>query len=84
MAPDGHAETLMAEIASDSARLRPLAERVPELERTLADLEQRIGRIEGSISWRLTTPLRASGALVRGRRVLARKVGRQLRAFLDR
>jgi 3-phenylpropionate/cinnamic acid dioxygenase small subunit len=84
MVQDGHAEALIAEIADESRRLRPLAESLPALEQTRADLERRIARIEGSVSWRLTTPLRASRALMVGRRMLAVRVGRRLRAYLER
>jgi 3-phenylpropionate/cinnamic acid dioxygenase small subunit len=83
MVREGHAPALMAEIDEERARLRPLAESLPVHEQTLADLERRIARIEGSISWRLTTPLRASRALILGRRTLAIKLGRRLRAYLD-
>jgi 3-phenylpropionate/cinnamic acid dioxygenase small subunit len=84
MVQDGRAEALIAEIADESRRLRPLAESLPALEQTRADLERRIARIEGSVSWRLTTPLRASRALMVGRRMLAVRVGRRLRAYLER
>jgi len=81
---DGHADALLAEIADEQRRLRPLAESLPALEQTRADLERRIAQIEGSVSWRLTTPLRASRALLVGRRMLAVRVGRRLRTYLDR
>jgi hypothetical protein len=84
MVQDGHPHALMGEIAEEQRRLRPLAASVPELEQTLAELERRIARIEGSASWRLTTPMRASRALMVGRRTLALRVGRRLRAYLDR
>jgi hypothetical protein len=84
MVQDGHAEALIAEIADECRELRPLAESLPALEQTRADLERRIARIERSVSWRLTTPLRASRGLMVGRRMLAVRVGRRLRAYLER
>jgi hypothetical protein len=82
--PDaGHAEALLHEVAAEQARLRPLASSVPELEHTLSDVERRIARLEGSVSWRVTTPLRASRALIAGRRALVLRVGRRLRARLE-
>jgi hypothetical protein len=84
MVQDGHAQALMDEIDEERERLRPLAAGVPALQQTLADLQRRIARIEGSTSWRLTTPLRASRALMVGRRQLALRLGRRLRAHLDR
>jgi hypothetical protein len=84
MAQDGHIQALMDEIAEERRRLHPLAATAPALEQTLTDLERRIARIEGSTSWRLTTPLRASNALMVGRRALILRVGRRLRAHLDR
>jgi hypothetical protein len=82
MVEDGDNRALIGEIAEEQRRLRPLAASVPELEETLADLERRIAGIEGSVSWRLTTPLRASRALMVGRRALALRIARRLRAHL--
>ena len=81
---DGPTQALLDEIAEESERLRPLPTSVPALEQTLADLGRRIARIERSAAWRLTTPMRASRALMVGRRKLALRVGRRLRAYLDR
>jgi hypothetical protein len=82
MVEDGDSQALMGEIAEEQRRLRPLAATVPALEETLADLERRIASIEGSVSWRLTTPLRASRALIVGRRAVALRIARRLRAHL--
>jgi hypothetical protein len=80
MVEHGDSQALMGEIAEEQRRLRPLAATVPALEETLADLERRIASIEGSVSWRLTTPLRASRALIVGRRAVALRIARRLRA----
>jgi uncharacterized protein YoxC len=82
--PDaGHAEALLDDVAAEQARLRPLASTVPALEQSLVDVQQRIARLEGSVSWRVTTPLRAARALIAGRRALVLRVGRRLRARLE-
>jgi hypothetical protein len=83
MPDDGHAAALLDEVAAEQARLRPLASTVPALEQTLADVQQRTAHLEGSISWRVTAPLRASRALIAGRRALLLRVGRRVRARLE-
>jgi hypothetical protein len=83
MSEDGYDEALLQEIAAEQARLRPLACCAPALEQSLSDVEQRIARLESSVSWRLTSPLRASRALIAGRRALVLRVGRRLRARLE-
>jgi hypothetical protein len=83
MPDDAQAQALLEEVSAEQARLRPLAGTVPTLEQTLSDVERGIARLEGSVSWRVTTPLRASRALIASRRALVLRVGRRLRARLE-
>ena len=84
MPDNGHAEPVLDEIAAEQARLRPLAATAPALEQEQSDVQRRIASIEGSASWQLTTPLRATAAVVAGRRRLVLRAGRRLRAHLER
>jgi hypothetical protein len=84
MPDDHHAEALMREIAAEQASLRPLAASASALEAQSADLKREIAGIEGSLSWRLTMPLRAGQAVISNRRRLVLRAGRRLRARLER
>jgi hypothetical protein len=83
MSDDRRADALMDEIAAERARLRPLAATAPMLEAQSSDVRRRIDAIEGSASWRLTTPLRAGAAVVADPRGLVLRAGRRLRARLE-
>jgi hypothetical protein len=84
MLDDGNVGALLGEVAAEQDRLRPVAASAPALEETLADLERQVACIEHSLSWRVTTPVRASRAVIAGRRTLVRRARRRLRAHLER
>jgi hypothetical protein len=91
MDDDTHAEA--AALGGDPARADLLRERerllaeaaaLPGLERDIARLRRDLAAIEGSLSWRATTPLRRARRLVDNRRELALTAGRRLKRRLER
>jgi hypothetical protein len=81
MDDDGHAT---ADLLRERDRLRADAASLPALERDVERLHRDLAAIEGSLSWRATTPLRAARRLVDNRRELALTAGRRLKRRLER
>jgi hypothetical protein len=65
------AEARVAELAAERARLWEEVQRLRAQEREAQYLERRMAQMEQSLSWRITTPLRAG-------KTLAVKVRRRL------
>jgi hypothetical protein len=66
------AEARVAELAAERARLWDEVQRLRAEQREVQYYEQRFAQMERSLSWRITTPLRAG-------KTLAVKVRRRLR-----
>jgi hypothetical protein len=74
----------MAELRRERDELRSAAASVPALERDVERLRQELAGIEGSVSWRITAPLRLARALVDDRRALLLAAGRRVKRRLER
>jgi hypothetical protein len=72
------------ELLRERDRLRVLAATAAPLERDVQSLRRELAAIDGSLSWRLTTPLRGARALVANRRALALAAGRRVKRRLER
>ena len=81
-APAG--SSLLQEIAAERARLEPIAAETGALEHELQDVQTRLQRLERSVSWRVTTPLRVVTWLVRERRAIVFRAALRARARLER
>ena len=81
-APAG--SSLLQEIAAERARLEPIAAETGALEHELQDVQTRLHHLERSVSWRVTTPLRAVTWLVRERRAIVFRAAMRARARLER
>jgi hypothetical protein len=74
----------MAELRRERDELRSAAASVPALERDVERLRQELAGIEGSVSWRITAPVRLARALVDDRRTLLLAAGRRVKRRLER
>jgi hypothetical protein len=85
MDDDRHAgDPARADLVRERERLRAEAATLPALERDVERLRGELAAIEGSLSWRATTPLRRARWLVDNRRGLALTAGRRLKRRLER
>ena len=91
MRDDTHAETaategdpVAADLRRDCDRLRADAASLPRLRRDVERLQGDLAALEGSLSWRATTPLRRARWLVDNRREIALTAGRRLKRRLER
>jgi hypothetical protein len=75
---------MMAELRRERDELRSAAASVPALERDVERLRQELAGIEGSVSWRITAPVRLARALVDDRRTLLLAAGRRVKRRLER
>ena len=73
-----------ADLLRERERLRGDAASLPALERDVERLRRELAAIEGSLSWRATTPLRRARRLIDNRRELALSAGRRLKRRLER
>jgi hypothetical protein len=73
-----------AELLRERERLLSLAAKAAPLERDVHGLRRELAAIDGSLSWRLTAPLRGARALVANRRALALAAGRRVKRRLER
>ncbi len=82
--PASAASSVLAEITAERARLAPIAAEAGSLEHELQDVQMRLHNLERSVSWRVTTPLRAVTWLVRERRAIVYRAALRARARLER
>jgi len=82
-ASDDHHDARLGDLRHESERLRAAAATVPVLEREIAALRRDLAAIDGSWSWRLTAPLRATRAAIANRRELALEAGRIVKRRLE-
>ena len=85
MDDDRHAgDAARADLVRERERLRAEAATLPALERDVERLRRDLAAIEGSLSWRATTPLRTARWVVDNQRELALTAGRALKRRLER
>ena len=85
MDDDRHAgDAARADLVRERERLRAEAATLPALERDVERLRGDLAAIEGSLSWRATTPLRTARWVVDNRRQIALTAGRALKRRLER
>lgn len=82
-ASDDDHDARLGDLRHESERLRAAAATVPVLEREIATLRRDLATIDGSWSWRLTAPLRATRAAIANRRELALEAGRIVKRRLE-
>jgi hypothetical protein len=77
-------EAAAADLLAERDRLHAAAAALPALERDVEALRRELAAIDGSLSWRLTAPLRGARAIVANRRALALAAGRRVKRRLER
>jgi hypothetical protein len=82
-ASDDDHDARLGDLRQESEGLRAEAAIVPALEREIAALRRDLATIDGSWSWRLTAPLRATRAALANRRELALAAGRIVKRRLE-
>jgi hypothetical protein len=82
-ASDDDHDARLGDLRQESEGLRAEAASVPALEREIAALRRDLATIDGSWSWRLTAPLRATRAAIANRRELAIAAGRVVKRRLE-
>jgi hypothetical protein len=73
-----------ADLLRERDRLHEAASALPALERDVEALRRELAAIDGSLSWRLTAPLRGARAVVANRRALVLAAGRRVKRRLER